>query len=204
MRYVHRFVPALGNPPAPRALLLLHGTGGNEDDLLPLGPMLDAAAALLSPRGDVLENGMPRFFRRLREGVFDEVDLRVRARALADFVGEAREAYHLGPVTAAGFSNGANVAGALLLLHPGLLAGAVLLAPMVPLEPDPLPSLAGTPVFVGAGRVDPLVPVPEAQRLAALLERAGAQVTLHWHPGGHTIHPSQVTAARDWLAVRTG
>jgi phospholipase/carboxylesterase len=204
VRYVHRFVPAPGNPPAPRALLLLHGTGGNEDDLLPLGPMLDPAAALVSPRGDVLENARPRFFRRLHEGVFDEADLRVRARALAEFVGEAREAYHFGPATAAGFSNGANVAGAILLLHPGVLAGAILLAPMVPITPDPLPSLAGTPVFIGAGRVDPLVSVPEAERLAALLQRAGADVTLHWHPGGHAIHPSQVAAAHAWLAARSG
>src|SRR5215467_7006037 len=99
MSYVHRFVPATGGEPGARALLLLHGTGGNEDDLLPLGPMLDPAAALVSPRGDVLENGMPRFFRRIREGVFDEQDVRVRARALAEFVDEVRGAHRLGPVT---------------------------------------------------------------------------------------------------------
>lgn len=204
MRYVHRFVPATAGGPAPRTLLLLHGTGGNEDDLLPLGPMLDPGAALLSPRGDVLENGMPRFFRRLREGVFDEVDLRVRARALAEFVSEARQAHALGPVTAVGFSNGANIASAMLLLHPGTLSGAVLFAPMVPIVPDPLPELGGIPVFLGAGRHDPLVPEPEAERLAALLRRAGADVTLQWHPGGHTLHPSLIGAARAWLAGRPG
>jgi phospholipase/carboxylesterase len=166
--------------------------------------MLDQDAALLSPRGDVLENGMPRFFRRLREGVFDEADLRVRARALADFVEEARGAYGLGAVTAAGFSNGANIASAVLLLHPGALAGGVLLAPMVPLVPDPLPDLSGVPVFLGAGRKDPLVPVPEAERLAALLERTGADVTLHWHPGGHAIDRSVLTAAQSWLAAHVG
>src|SRR5262245_37402061 len=201
MRYVHRFVPAPGGGAGSPALLLLHGTGGNEDDLLPLGPLIDPAAALVSPRGDVLENGMPRFFRRLREGVFDEADVIVRARAMAEFVEEAREHYQLGPMTAVGFSNGANIAGAVLLLHPGVLSGAVLLAPMVPIVPDPLPALAGARVFVGAGRVDPLVSVPETERLVAPLERAGAEVTLHWHPGGHTIHPTQVSAARAWRAA---
>lgn len=202
MRYVHHYVPAPSGKPEARTLLLLHGTGGNEDDLLPLGPMLDPEAALLSPRGDVLENGMPRFFRRLREGVFDEADVRLRAQALSAFVDEARVAYGLGPVTAAGFSNGANIASAVMLLHPGTLAGAVLLAAMVPIEPHPLPDLGAVPVFLGAGRNDPLVPVPEAERLASLLKRAGADVTLQWHPGGHAIDRSLVTAARGWLAER--
>jgi len=198
MRYVHRFVPPASEPSG-RALLLLHGTGGDEEDLLPLAPMLDPGAAVVSPRGDVLENGMPRFFRRLREGVFDEADLRVRAQALAEFVGEARDAYGLGPMTAVGFSNGANMASAVLLLHPGTLSEAILFAPMVPVEPDPLPDLAGAPVFLGAGRADPLVPMAEAERLAALLERCRADVTLRWHPGGHALPASLVAAARDWL-----
>jgi predicted esterase len=185
----------------PRTLLLLHGTGGNEEDLLPLGPLLDPQAALLSPRGDVLENGMPRFFRRLSEGVFDVDDLVLRAKAMADFVSEARATYPLGPVTAAGFSNGANIASAVMLLHPGTLAAGVLLAPMVPIVPDPLPDLTGVPVFLGAGRKDPLVPVDEAERLAALLTRAGADVALHWHPGGHAIDRSVVVAAREWLVA---
>jgi phospholipase/carboxylesterase len=204
MQYVHRFVPAPVAGVVPRTLLLLHGTGGNEDDLLPLGPLLDPTAALISPRGDVLENGMPRFFRRLREGVFDEADLRVRARALAAFVDELRDAQGLGPVTAVGFSNGANVAAAVMLLHPGVLAGAVLFAAMVPIVPDPLPDLARAPVWIGAGRADPLVPAVEAERLAALLQRANADVTLDWHPGGHALHPAEVTAARSWLAARNG
>lgn len=202
--YRHRFVPAPEPGATPRALLLLHGTGGDENDLLPLGPMLDRGAALLSPRGNVLENGMPRFFRRIREGVFDEDDLRRRAGELAGFVGDARVAYGLGPVTAVGFSNGANIAAAMLLLAPGTLAGAILLSPMVPLVPDPLPGLGGVPVFVGAGRADPVAPPDHAERLAALLERAGARVTLHWHPGGHGLHPSEVTAAREWLEARSG
>ncbi|TMQ68436.1 MAG: alpha/beta hydrolase [Candidatus Eisenbacteria bacterium] len=202
MRYIHRFVPPSVAGASPRTLLLLHGTGGNEDDLLPLGPMLDPVAALVSPRGDVLENGMPRFFRRLREGVFDEADLRVRAQALAAFVEEMRAAHGLGPVIAVGFSNGANVATAVLLLHPGALAGAVLFAAMVPIVPDPLPDLSRVPVWIGEGREDPMVPVEEAERLAALLQRANADVTLHWHPGGHALHPAEVAAARAWLVDR--
>lgn len=201
MRYVHRYVPAPNARPSAKTLLLLHGTGGNENDLLPLGPMLDPDAALLSPRGDVLENGMPRFFRRLREGVFDEDDVRKRAQALSEFVEEARAEHGLGPVTAVGFSNGANIASAMMLLHPRTLAGGVLLAPMVPLVPDPLPDLSHASAFLGAGRNDPLVPVPEAERLAALFTRAGADVTLHWHPGGHAIDRSIVDAARIWLAA---
>ncbi len=202
MRYVHRFVSAPMPRPGARTLLLLHGTGGNEDDLLPLGSMLDPGAALLSPRGDVVENGMPRFFRRIREGVFDEADVRLRARALAEFVAEARTTYELGDVTAVGFSNGANIAAAMLLLHPDVLAGAVLMAPMVPLEPEPLPDLERVPVWMGAGRSDPLVPAAEAQRLASLLERAGAEVTLFWHPGGHSVPPSAVAEAKAWLGAR--
>jgi len=201
VRYVHRYIPAASGEHTAHALLLLHGTGGNEEDLLPLGPMLDPGAALLSPRGDVLENGMPRFFRRLSEGVFDVDDLRLRAKAMAEFVDEARAAYPLGPVTAVGFSNGANIASAVMLLHPGTLASGVLLAPMVPIVPDPLPDLSGVPVFLGAGRKDPLVPVAEAERLAALLTRAGADVTIQWHPGGHAIDRSMVAAAREWLVA---
>ncbi|RZK95567.1 MAG: alpha/beta hydrolase, partial [Methylobacterium sp.] len=152
----HRFVPATapGLPP----LLLLHGTGGDETDLLPLGRTLLPGAALLSPRGAVLENGMPRFFRRLAEGVFDEADLRRRAADLAGFIAEARTAYGLAAPVAVGFSNGANIAAALLLLHPGVLAGAVLLRPMVPLRETPPVDLAGRPVLMLSGAADPIVP----------------------------------------------
>ena len=199
----HRFVAAPAAGERPRTLLLLHGTGGDESDLLPLGPMIDPGAALLSPRGNVLENGMPRFFRRIREGVFDEPDVRRRARDLADFVAAARAAYALGPVTAVGFSNGANIAAAILLLIPGALDRAILLSPMVPLEPETLPELKGTPVFLGAGRQDPIAPPDQVERLAALLERAGADVELHWHAGGHSLHPAEITAAREWLEARS-
>jgi phospholipase/carboxylesterase len=205
--FAHRFVAPEGESASPsesrRALLLLHGTGGDENDLLPLGRLLDPTAALLSPRGRVLENGMPRFFRRLREGVFDEQDVRRRARELAEFVRAARHEYDLGPVVAVGFSNGANIAAAVLLLEPGGLEGAVLLSPMVPLEPEDLPDLAGTRVLIVSGRKDPMAPAAEAERLASLLRRAGAEVALEWHPGGHELGMSQVEAARRWLAARS-
>jgi phospholipase/carboxylesterase/glyoxalase family protein len=182
-------------------LLLLHGTGGNEEDLIPLGEDLLPGAALLSPRGQVLERGMPRFFRRLREGVFDQQDLARRTDDLARFVAAAGEAYGFNPgrLIAVGFSNGANIASSLLLRRPGLLPGAVLLSPMVPFEPDPSPDLAGTAVFIGAGRADAISPPPEVERLAEILQRAGAEVTLHWHGGGHELTPGEVAAAQAWL-----
>jgi phospholipase/carboxylesterase len=198
--FVHRFDPAK-EPGAP-TLLLLHGTGGDENDLLPLGRMLDERAALLSPRGKVLENGMPRFFRRLSMGVFDEEDLVNRTHELASFVEEAASEYGLDPkrLFAVGFSNGANIAASLLLLHPGLLAGAVLLRAMTPFELETLPDLSGTPVYLAAGRSDQMIPPESTERLAELLREAGAKVTLDWQPGGHGIGRAEVEAARDWLA----
>ena len=198
--FVHRFVPAAKRTDA-ETLLLLHGTGGDENDLLPLGRLLSPNANLLSPRGRALENGMPRFFRRLAEGVLDVPDLVAQTEALAKFVSDAAAAYGFDParVTAAGFSNGANIAGAMLLLHSGVLKAAVLLHPMVPLVPETLPSLAGTPVFIGAGRQDPLVPVAETERLAALLRSAGAKVTTNWQPGGHVLTREESESAAFWL-----
>ncbi len=199
-RFVHNFVPA-EDPEAP-TLLLLHGTGGDENDLLPLGRMLDERAALLSPRGKVLEHGMPRFFKRLAEGVFDHEDLIKRTHELAGFVEQAVSEYDLDPegVFAAGFSNGANIAASLLLLHPDLLAGAILLRAMVPLEPETPPDLSGTPVYLAAGRSDTMVPPENTERLAELLREAGAEVTLDWQPGGHGIGRAEIEAARKWLA----
>ena len=198
--FVHRFVPPEGDDPT--TLLLLHGTGGDENDLLPLGRMLDERAALLSPRGKVLENGMPRFFRRLSMGVFDEEDLVNRTHELASFVEEAASEYSLDPkrLFAVGFSNGANIAASLLLLHPGLLAGAVLLRAMTPFELETLPDLSGTPVYLAAGRSDQMIPPESTEHLAELLRGAGAEVTLDWQPGGHGIGRAEVEAARDWLA----
>ena len=198
--FIHRFVPPERD--GPTTLLLLHGTGGDENDLLPLGRMLDEEAALLSPRGKVLENGMPRFFRRLSMGVFDEEDLVRRTHELAGFVEEATSEYGLDPqrLFAVGFSNGANIAASLLLLHPGLLAGAVLLRAMVPFEAETPSDLQGTPVYLAAGRSDQMVPPESTERLAKLLREAGAEVTLDWQPGGHGIGPAEIEGARAWLA----
>lgn len=186
-------------------LLLLHGTGGDERDLLPLAEMLLPEANVLSPRGQVLENGMNRFFRRLAEGVFDEPDLRRRAADLARFVASAADRHGFDPQTviAVGFSNGANIATAVMLLHPGTLAGAIVIRGQVPLMPDPLPSLTGTHVLISNGRSDPLVSSEETERLAALLRDAGADVTLAWQPGGHQLTQSDLQTARAWLGPHT-
>ena len=198
--FVHRFVPA-ETPEAP-TLLLLHGTGGNENDLLPIGSMLDERAALLSPRGKVLEHGMPRFFRRLAEGVFDHEDLMRRTHELAGFVQRSVDEYDIDQrrLFAVGFSNGANIAASLLLAYPRLLAGAVLLRAMVPFEPDSAPDLSGIPVYLAAGRSDQMIPPENTERLAQVLREAGADVTLDWQSGGHGIGPDEVQAARKWLA----
>ena len=200
LTFVHNYIPSTDAPHAD-TLFLLHSTGGDEHDLLPLGRQLDPNANLLSPRGRVLENGMPRFFQRLSEGVFDIPDLIAQTQALAAFVSEAAAAYGFDParVTAAGFSNGANIAAALLLLHPGVLHAAILLHPMVPLVPETLPDLAGTAVFIGAGRRDPIVPEVETERLAALLRQIGADVTLKWQPGGHALTQEEAGTAALWL-----
>ena len=198
--FVHRFVAA--ESPSLPTLLMLHGTGGDENDLLPLGQALAPGAALLSPRGKVLENGMPRFFRRLAMGVFDEQDLRLRTGELAEFVRTAsgRYSFDLGNVVAVGYSNGANIAGSLLLLYPRVLRAALLLSPMVPLKPEELPNLKGVPVFVAAGRADPIVPPENTQQLVSLLEQAGANVTQRWHPGGHELSQSAIEEARQWIS----
>ena len=197
--FVHVFQagPALASAPT---LLLLHGTGGDEHDMLPLG-RLRPDANVLSPRGPVLENGQARFFRRFAEGVFDVEDLRRRAGDLAAFVTAAAGAYGFDParVYAMGFSNGANIASAVALLHPGVLRGAVLLRAQVPLEPDPIPALTDFRVLISNGETDPLVSAAESQRLAKLLQRAGADVQLHWQPAGHHLMPTDFNAARAWL-----
>ena len=195
--FVHEFIPGSSS----RTLLLLHGTGGNEQDLLPLGRELDPDAALLSPRGKVLENGMPRFFRRLAEGVFDLEDLKFRANELADFVTAAAKQYGLAleNLVAVGYSNGANIASAMLLLRPEILATAILFRAMVPLHPDKLPNLSSARVWIGAGDQDPIVPLPETKRLAELLRRAGAHVIIHFAKAGHGLTSDDLEAARHWL-----
>ncbi len=197
--YIHRYVPRTS--PDPRTLVLLHGTGGDENDLITLGRTLAPHAALLSPRGTVLENGANRFFRRVAEGVFDLEDLRVRTDDLARFVAEAVARYELDPahVIAVGFSNGANIGASVMLSHPGTFAGGILFRAMVPFEPKAPVSLAGTRVYVGAGRSDPLVPAPHSERLAELLRSNGAEVTLVWQHAGHSLTRGDLDSAQAWL-----
>jgi predicted esterase len=186
-------------------LLLLHGTGGSEHDLVDLGRAVHPTANLLSPRGRVSENGMARYFRRLAEGVFDMEDLHRRTKELAEFVDEAAKTYGFdtNKVVALGFSNGANIAASLLLSGFAVPAAAVLLAPMVPFEPQTAPDLSGRPIFIGAGEADGMVPMAGTQKLVQLLTAGGAAVTTHWHPGGHRITRDEIEAARDWLSQTT-
>src|SRR5262245_19536095 len=195
--FIHEFVP--GN--SSRTLLLLHGTGGNERDLIALGRELDPNAALLSPRGKVLERGMPRFFRRLAEGIFDLEDLKHRTNELADFVTEAAQHYGFASdnVIAVGYSNGANIATSMLLLRPQVLSAAILFRAMVPLIPDELPDLSSVHIWIGAGDQDPIVPASETKRLAELLRRAGADVTIRFAKAGHGLTTDDLQAARHWL-----
>ena len=197
--FIHEFVSGSSS----RTLLLLHGTGGNERDLIPLGRELDPHAALLSPRGKVLENGMPRFFRRIAEGVFDLEDLKTHTNELADFVAAAAQHYGFAAdnVVAVGYSNGANIAASMLLLRPGILSAAILFRAMVPLVPDTQPNLSAVRVWIGGGTNDPIIPISETKRLAELLRNAGTDVTLRFFQAGHELTPADVEAAQEWLML---
>lgn len=195
-----RHVLAPGADPTRAPILLLHGTGGNETDLIGLGRQVAPGATLLSPRGKVLENGMPRFFRRLAEGVFDEEDVSRRAAELARFVSEARDAYGLAAPVALGFSNGANIAAALMWEHPEVLAGAVLMRVMRPLARDPVGGLGGRRALMLNGAVDPLTTPEEAAGVARALEAAGAAVTLEIVPAGHGLTQADLALAARHLA----
>ncbi|GAB2739254.1 alpha/beta hydrolase [Salinifilum aidingensis] len=199
----HVWLPgAAGTAEAP--LLLLHGTGGDENDLLPLREHLAPAAPVLSVRGSVLENGMPRFFRRLREGVFDQDDLRSRVDELAAFLAEAEREYGVGPGTwrAVGFSNGANIAAALMLLRPAALSAAVLLAGMVPFSERPAVELAGKRVAVVNGAADPMATPEHTAALTAWFSESGAEVARFDHGGGHTVDPGRLPEVAAFLAPR--
>jgi phospholipase/carboxylesterase len=183
-------------------LLLLHGTGGNEDDLIQVGQMISSTASLLSPRGKVLENGMPRFFRRLAEGVFDIDDLKFRTKELADFLKEASNTYRfdINKTIAVGFSNGANMAASLLLSYPETLRGAILFRAMVPFIPNSPPNLSDKQVLLSAGVFDPIVSESQTQNLFDLLEKSRANVTLKWQQSGHNLTESDIVYSKEWLA----
>lgn len=200
--HVHRWEPPTA--PVGATLLLLHGTGGDESDLLPLGRRMLPGAGLLGVRGNVSEHGAPRFFRRLAEGVFDMEDLHRRTGELGDFVDAAAEHYGFDRewVIAVGFSNGANVAASLMLSRPQALGGGILFRAMVPFEPDPTPRLDGKSVLLAEGRFDPMIPVAQAERLAELFRAAGADVEVEWQETGHQLTPKDIRAAESWLARR--
>jgi phospholipase/carboxylesterase len=198
LTYLHRFEP--GADPSLPPLLLLHGTGGDETDLIPLGREIAPGAPLLSPRGNVLEGDMPRFFRRFREGLFDEDDVRRRAGELANFIAEARRAYGLAQPWALGYSNGANIAAAVLMLHPRTFAGAILLRAMAPFAEPPRPDLSGVPVLILSGSSDPIAPRSSALKLAAALATAGARVKHDDLPAGHGLTQADVTRATAFYA----
>ena len=201
--FIHRHVPATDSASG-ETLLVLHGTGGDENDLIGIGQAVAPGATILSPRGNVLENGAPRFFRRLAEGVFDPKEVRSRAEELARFIRAAVITYRLDPerVFALGYSNGANIASTVMLVEPGILRGSVLLRPMLVYEPSEKSDLTGSAVFISAGRMDPIVPAPSVERLVELLESAHAEVTLKWQLAGHSLVPSEVREAAEWLALQ--
>ena len=203
--FTHRFIPSEDeNDRAGLTLLLLHGTGGNEDDLLPLGHELDLNAGLISPRGKILEAGrIPRFFRRLAEGIFDIEDLKFRTHELSGFVEKASRVYGFDArkVIAVGYSNGANIAASMLLLTPQTLSGAILFRAMVPLVPDSLPDLSDKRIFMSSGLRDPIATRQEAEKLSGLLKQACAVVDLQWQDSGHELTQDDIQAAKEWLLL---
>ncbi|MCA1030249.1 alpha/beta hydrolase [Bacillus timonensis] len=184
-------------------LLLLHGTGGNERDLLPLAQMIAPDSSVLGVRGNVEENGMPRFFRRLQEGVFDEEDLVFRTKELNTFIDKMSKEYLFdrNNVVAIGYSNGANIAASLMYHDNKALMGAILFHAMVPIRGIELPDLSSVKVFIGAGKRDPLIPPLETKELADKLREAKAIVTEHWGEGGHELTREEVEKANEWFKV---
>lgn len=198
--FIHNFVEAKEGTDI--VLLLLHGTGGTENDLIPLGRDINKSAAILSPRGKILENGAPRFFKRLAEGVFDLDDLKFRTGELSDFMEKASDLYkfNLERVVAIGYSNGANMAASLLLLRPKVVSTAILFRPMVPLVPEILPKLSSKNIFVSGGLYDPIVPKVETERLVDLLKKCGANIFVRWENSGHELRSQEITVTRNWLS----
>ena len=202
--FIHRFISA--NSKAKKSsltLLLLHGTGGTEHDLIPLGNELKPDASILSVRGKVLENGMPRFFRRLEEGVFDLEDLKMRTDELADFILKSSSIYDfdLKRLIAVGYSNGANIGASLLLRRPEVLAGAILFRAMVPFIPDVLPDLSKKFIILLEGMRDPIVSRQEAESLLKIFNKAHSNVTIKWQGSGHNLTQEDIESAKKWLEI---
>jgi phospholipase/carboxylesterase len=197
--YVHKFVPARSGLSRPVTLLLLHGTGGDESSLLPIGNELWPGAALLGLRGKVLEKGMPDCFRRFTEPGID--DVRSRTEGLAQFIRAASERYRFSmrQLIVVGYSNGANLAASLILLHPHYLAGAILFRAMVPLVPEIIRDFGNLSVFIGAAQQDPLIPPRQAEELAAIFQSGGADVTISWRHGSRELGEDEIQAAKNWL-----
>ena len=205
--FIHRFVPPHSNvKETKQTLLLLHGTGGTEDDLIPLGKELAPDASILSVRGRVLENGMPRFFRRFEEGVFDVEDLKKRTDELAEFIFKASLVYMFDPdkVIAVGYSNGANIGASLLLRRPETLAGAILFRAMVPFIPTVLPDLSKKSIILLEGLYDPIVSRSQAESLLEIFTNSQSSVTLKWEDSGHNLTQEDIVAAKEWLENNTG
>ncbi|MGH9985277.1 MAG: alpha/beta hydrolase [Nitrososphaeraceae archaeon] len=202
---MHKFIPSEGTKDKNSlTLLLLHGTGGDETDLIPIARKLEITnASILSPRGKVIENGMPRYFRRLAEGIFDIEDLKFRTNELADFVQKASKTYalDLNRIIAIGYSNGANIAASVLLVRPEILSDAILFRPMIPLVPNTLPNLSSKRVLISAGLHDPIVASYQTKDLFDLLEKVGAKVSIQWQNSGHELTQREMTAARKWLSL---
>lgn len=202
--FIHRFLPA--TDPARRAtILLLHGTGGDENDLISFGQTIAPGAALLSPRGGTTENGSPRFFRRIAEGRFDPEEVRTRAADLAAFIRAAATEYKLDSdaIFALGYSNGANIASTVMFTEPSLLRGAILFRPMVVLDISEKNSLAGRSVFIAAGRLDPIVPGHQPEELATMFRDRAAAVTISWQLGGHNLTPADIREAAQWFQMQS-
>ena len=204
--FIHTFIPSDsgGKDDDSLNLLLLHGTGGDENDLISIAKMLEIKnTSILSPRGKVLENGMPRFFRRLAEGVFDIEDLRFRTNELADFMQKASKTYtfDLNRTMAIGYSNGANIAASILLLRPEILSSAILFRPMIPLVPDALPNLSSKHILISAGLHDPIVPGYQTEDLFDLLKKVDAKVSIQWQNSGHELTQGDIKAAKDWVTT---
>jgi phospholipase/carboxylesterase len=199
MNFIHRFVP--GSSTGARTLVMLHGTGGDETSLFQLGPMLDPDAPMLGVRGTSTEEGMNRYFRRFSEGLFDEADIQAQAANLSEFLAEAKTTYGLNELVLVGYSNGANMAAALLLLHPAPFAAAILFRATLPLMPQSLPSLHGKRILLLTGSYDSMIPLDGAKQLAEVLRECGAEVDQRLAPVGHELRREDVTTAAEWLNV---